>query len=89
MIDASAIPSPDPPSSSGISGRQIPRLGQRADELLGVRLADIELPPVAVRKPRAQLAHGGPQIGVQLGVGHDYHVRWPRTCFSEGTQVSN
>jgi len=75
------------PGSTKLLGNQrgqIPCLGQRANELLGVGLLGIELTPVAVRKPRAQFAHGGSQIGVQFGVRHEYFVGRPCTCLEPG-----
>ena len=62
-------------------GGEVAGLGQGPDELLRVRLAGVELAPVGVGKPRAELAHRSPQIGMQLGVRHDssvLHVRGRR-----------
>ena len=77
-------PQPGPAKLLGNQRGQIPCLGQRANELLGVGLLGIELTPVAVRKPRAQFAHGGSQIGVQFGVRHEYFVERPCTCLEPG-----
>ena len=63
---ASLMPSPAPPYSSGISAAEPAALGQRRDELLGVGALAIELAPVLIREPPAELGDALPD-GVLIG----------------------
>ena len=81
MIAASVMPRPDAAVLFGNERGEVARVGQRPDEVLGIRAPRVEVAPVGVGKRLAQLANGRSKILMELVASHaalmisEYHVR--------------